>query len=154
MALKIISGGQSGVDRAALDFAIRHDIPHGGFCPKGRRAEDGVLPARYKLTETESSIYAQRTAMNVQDADGVLIIVDKGRWGEGCKFTRESCLKFSKKYLVIDVSKARGWKSFQEWWVTCDIMVLNIAGNRESSSQGIYEKSFAFLEQILPLLQQ
>jgi hypothetical protein len=71
---RILSGGQTGVDRAALDFAIARQIPHGGWCPAGRRAADGVLDARYQLMETESSGYRQRTKRNVLDADATLII--------------------------------------------------------------------------------
>ena len=69
---KIISGGQTGADRAALDFAILHDIPHGGWCPKGRLAENGVIATRYELQETSTKQYPQRTEKNVQDADGTV----------------------------------------------------------------------------------
>ncbi len=64
--LKIVSGGQTGADRAALDFAIAHGIPQGGWCPKGRKAEDGPIPDRYQLKETPSDNYAQRTEWNVR----------------------------------------------------------------------------------------
>ena len=70
---KIISGGQTGVDRAALDFAIEHDIPYGGWCPKGRKAEDGPIGSRYLLKETPTSTYPQRTEWNVRDSDGTVI---------------------------------------------------------------------------------
>lgn len=70
---RIISGGQTGADRAALDFAIAHDIPHGGWCPSGRLAEDGRIPSRYQLRETPSPDYAQRTEWNVRDSDGTVI---------------------------------------------------------------------------------
>ena len=73
---KIVSGGQTGVDRAALDAAMAHDVPVGGWCPKGRRAEDGVIPERYPLKETPSDAYEQRTAWNVRDSDGTLLITD------------------------------------------------------------------------------
>ena len=74
MIVKIISGGQSGVDRAALDAAIRLGIPHGGWVPKGRLAEDGPLPETYSLRETPTAVYAERTEKNVVDSDGTLII--------------------------------------------------------------------------------
>ncbi len=74
--LKIISGGQTGVDRAALDVAIELGIPHGGWCPKGRRAEDGRIPDRYHLTETPSSGYWPRTVLNVRDCTATLVVVD------------------------------------------------------------------------------
>ena len=73
MLAKIISGGQTGVDRAALDVAIAMGIPHGGWCPKGRRAEDGTIPARYHLAETRSAAYRQRTEWNVRDSEGTVI---------------------------------------------------------------------------------
>ncbi|PSQ85488.1 MAG: molybdenum cofactor carrier, partial [Bacteroidetes bacterium QH_2_63_10] len=73
---KIISGGQTGVDRAALDAALAFNVPVGGWCPKGRRAEDGQIPDRYPLEETPSEAYEQRTAWNVRDSDGTLIITD------------------------------------------------------------------------------
>src|SRR5262245_54833883 len=73
---KIISGGQSGVDRAALDVALELGIPCGGWCPKGRRAEDGPLPDRYPLDETQTSFYPERTRRNVRDSDGTLILAD------------------------------------------------------------------------------
>jgi hypothetical protein len=73
LILKIISGGQTGADRAALDFAIKHRISHGGWCPKGRRSEDGTIPSQYQLQETPSTNYLQRTEWNVRDSDGTVI---------------------------------------------------------------------------------
>lgn len=72
--VKIVSGGQSGADRAALDWAIQNDLPHGGWCPKGRIAEDGRIDSRYTLRETDSEGYRQRTRQNVVDSDGTLIL--------------------------------------------------------------------------------
>jgi hypothetical protein len=77
MIKKIISGGQTGADRAALDFAIYHDIRHGGWCPKGRLAEDGMIERRYELQETSSKSYPQRTEKNVRDSDGTAIFAQK-----------------------------------------------------------------------------
>ena len=71
--VKLMSGGQTGADRAALDFAIEHEIPHAGWCPAGRLAEDGVIPSRYRLTETPESNYSQRTEWNVRDSDGTVV---------------------------------------------------------------------------------
>ena len=73
MVERIVSGGQSGADRAALDFAISRGIPHSGWCPKGRKAEDGAIDARYNLTETPSANYLQRTEWNARDFDGTVI---------------------------------------------------------------------------------
>lgn len=71
--MKILSGGQTGTDRAALDWAIAHGIPHGGWCPKGRKAEDGPIDGRYQLQETPSSSYVERTEWNVRDSDGTVV---------------------------------------------------------------------------------
>ena len=73
MIERIVSGGQTGADRAALDFAISRGIPHSGWCPKGRKAEDGALDARYNLKETPSANYLQRTEWNARDSDGTVI---------------------------------------------------------------------------------
>src|SRR6266542_4186564 len=70
---RIVSGGQTGADRTALDWAIAHGVPHGGWCPKGRKAEDGPIDARYELVETTSSDYLQRTEWNVRDSDGTVV---------------------------------------------------------------------------------
>jgi len=70
---RIVSGGQTGADRAALDWAIAHGIPHGGWCPKGRKAEDGMSQAKYELIETPSTDYVQRTELNVRDSDGTVV---------------------------------------------------------------------------------
>ena len=72
--LTIVSGGQTGVDRIALDWAIERGCPHGGYCPKGRIAEDGVIPRKYNLMETESSKYPVRTRLNIIHSDGTLIL--------------------------------------------------------------------------------
>lgn len=89
----IISGGQTGVDRAALDWAIANRIPHGGWCPKGRRAEDGPLPRRYKLRETPSRSYAQRTRWNVRDSDATLIFSAANSLTGGSELTRRTALR-------------------------------------------------------------
>ena len=75
--LKIVSGGQTGADRAGLDWAISMGIPHGGWCPRGRKAEDGVIPARYQLTETKSADYLTRTRWNVRDSNATVIFTLK-----------------------------------------------------------------------------
>ena len=71
---KIVSGGQTGADRAALDWAMAHGVPHGGWCPAGRLAEDGVIDMRYSLKETPQPEYLQRTEWNVRDSDATLIV--------------------------------------------------------------------------------
>ena len=74
MIERIVSGGQTGVDRAALEVAIEHQIPIGGWCPRGRRSEDGTIPTKFTLQETPTADYSQRTAWNVRDSDGTLLI--------------------------------------------------------------------------------
>src|SRR4051812_7853330 len=101
---KIISGGQTGADRAALDFALQRHIPHGGWCPKGRLAEDGGIPPRYQLRETPGPDSIQRTEWNVRDSDGTVIFSIKELLSGGSKQTarlvarhRKPCLHLSKE---------------------------------------------------------
>ena len=96
---KIVSGGQTGADRAALDWAIFHDIPHGGWCPKGRKAEDGILSAQYQLTETPSASYPQRTQWNVRDSDGTVIFTISAKLSGGSKLTADAAIKFGKPWI-------------------------------------------------------
>jgi len=86
---KLVSGGQTGADRAALDFALAHNIPHGGWCPRGRRAEDGALRERYELRETPDADYPQRTEWNVRDSDGTVIFSLAPEVTGGSKLTAE-----------------------------------------------------------------
>ncbi len=146
---KIISGGQTGVDRAALDFALGNNISCGGWCPKGRLAEDGEIPVKYPLQETVSQRYEKRTKKNVIDSDGTLIITDKEPLSLGTKLTMEICQKRQKPYLIV-YSKPGADAGRQFWtWVSKNaISVLNIAGPRESTVPGIYEQSSL----LLPLL--
>ena len=162
--LKIISGGQTGVDRAALDVALKYKIECGGWCPKGRIAEDGIIPKHYPLKETPSPEYTVRTEWNVRDCDGTLIL-NVGELNGGTAFTVECAKKYKKHCLVVDlaphhvgcgVSKKYGKDivSFgnklivQGWIFVNDIRILNIAGPRESKSPGIYETAKRFLEEV------
>src|SRR5262245_2006637 len=104
MLKKIISGGQTGVDRAALDVALELGIPGGGWCPKGRRAEDGPIPDRYPLTETPSEHYPQRTEWNVRDADGTLVLI-RGQPQRGSALTIAVAERLAKPKLVVDLSQ-------------------------------------------------
>jgi len=151
---KIVSGGQTGVDRAALDVALKYKISCGGWCPKGRIAEDGLIAKRYPLKETESSDYALRTEWNVRDSDGTLIL-NAGKLSGGTAFTVECAKKHEKHFLILDLGKYKLDKEgsvsfgynliFRGWIMANNIKVLNVAGPRESKSPGIYELAKKFL---------
>lgn len=98
---KIVSGGQTGADRGALDAAIALAIPHGGWCPKGRRAEDGVIHSRYQLRETETEKHRPRTKLNVEDSDGKMILTH-GPLEGGSLFTAEYAERMGKPFLHFD----------------------------------------------------
>lgn len=144
---RIISGGQTGVDRAALDFAIARKIAHGGWCPAGRRAADGVLDARYQLQETESSGYRQRTKCNVLDADATLIIY-RGRLEGGSLLTRDLATRHGKPLLLCDVHAPAEelLAAWQDWLLRHPIAILNIAGPSEARNPGIYLQASGLLE--------
>ena len=104
MIERILSGGQTGVDRAALDVALELGLPCGGWCPKGRRAEDGPIPSHYPLTETPWDGYPQRTEWNVRDSDGTLILTE-GEPDRGTALTRELAARHGKPCLVLDLTE-------------------------------------------------
>ncbi len=133
---KIISGGQTGVDRAGLDFAIENQIPHGGYCPKGRKAEDGKISNSYNLIETATSNYKERTEKNLIESDGTLII-NKGELSGGTLLTANLCKKHKKPLFIVDLSNitAKTKEEFNSWIKDNSIKTLNIAGPRESKSQ-------------------
>ena len=136
MIEKIISGGQTGADRAALDWAIKHGVPHGGWCPKGRRAEDGVIPEQYVLQETPQRRYQQRTRWNVRDADATLLVTLAKDLTGGSLVTYEYAKIIGKPCL--HVFPGEKWperlKAFLE---TNAVQILNVAGPRSSSAPGI-----------------
>ncbi len=148
---KIISGGQTGADRAALDFAIAHCIPHGGWIPKARRTEDGPLASRYQLKEMPSSSYPQRTRQNVIHSDGTLII-SHGNLKGGSAYTRECARKAKRPWLHIDLTMANRNDmaySVQRWIVENNIHILNVAGPRASEDPTIYQETVELLERII-----
>ena len=144
MNLKIVSGGQTGVDRAALDVAIELGIPHGGWCPRGRKAEDGRIAARYGLRETDSARYAVRTEQNVVDSDGTLILYRKELKG-GTALTRDVARRRQRPLLLIDLTRPVFPEVVREWIEAEEIGVLNVAGPRESQNPGIGEEAKGFL---------
>lgn len=151
---RIISGGQTGVDTAALRLGIIHRIPIGGTVPRGFQREDGTIPDIYRphLTEGDSTSPARRTARNVEDADATLIL-HTGALEGGTKLTADLCAKHLKASLVVNLDDNRATSDVVEWLLgLADPVVLNIAGPRESHRPGIARRAYAFLEQtILPV---
>jgi len=145
---KIVSGGQTGADRAALDWALRHNIAHGGWCPKSRLASDGPLDLVYQLQETESAGYRQRTKLNVAGSDATLIF-NIGAIDGGTLATVRFAESFKKPHLVIQLDIASTEEaSFQinTWLIHGNFATLNIAGPREEKCPGIYSKVMDALE--------
>jgi hypothetical protein len=148
---KIISGGQTGVDRAAFDFALEKGIDIGGFVPKGRRAEDGRISEKYlNLIETKTRNYAERTELNVQNSDATLII-SHGELTGGSKLTRHFAQKHKKPFLHLDLEKLTITEEIQmtrKWLVSINCRELNIAGPRASTDTEIYRKTLEVLEEL------
>ena len=147
MVEKIISGGQTGVDRAALDAALELGIHFGGWCPQGRRAEDGIIPDRYPLQETSSPAYPMRTEMNVEDSDGTLILT-QGSLSGGTLLTLKLARKHHKAYILVDLAQEADVSNVQEWCRKNRVDILNIAGPRESEAPGIYHRALSFLKEL------
>lgn len=143
-----MSGGQTGVDRAALDVALALGIPCGGWCPAGRRAEDGPIAPHYPLRETPSVEYPQRTEWNVRDSDGTLIVSESPPT-EGTAFTLGIARRLGKPHLVLDPTQATDAQRFRHWLITYQIRILNIAGPRESRHPGIQRCATRFLTALL-----
>jgi hypothetical protein len=146
-SIKIISGGQTGVDRAALDIAFELGLPCGGWCPKGRAAEDGVIPPHYPLIETTSDRYALRTEWNVRDSDGTLIVT-RGQPTGGTAFTVDVTERLKKPCLIADLDDQSAPDTVATWLAGNQIRVLNVAGPRESTCPGIHAQAAAFLRRI------
>jgi hypothetical protein len=140
MPTKIVSGGQTGADRAALDFALANEIPVGGWVPRGRLAEDGPIPDRYPgLVETESADPAVRTARNVRDSDATLI-VSHGPLSGGSRFTLEEATRRGKPVLHLDldaVAPAEAAVRLRRWLAAVRPSTLNVAGPRASQDPRI-----------------
>ena len=127
MIEKIVSGGQTGVDRAGLDVAIRLGIPHGGWLPKGRKAEDGALPAKYQLQEMSTASYTERTEQNVIDSDGT-VIISHGLLNGGSAHTRRCARKHKRPWLHLDMRKmsvSHAAEAVRSWILRNGIEILN-----------------------------
>jgi hypothetical protein len=145
---RVVSGGQSGVDRAALDVALELGVPCGGWCPKGRRAEDGRIAERYPLLETPAAEYTQRTEWNVHDSDGTLVFT-RGTPRGGTAYTLSVARATGKPHLHVDLAAAADPDLVRRWIAAERIRVLNVAGPRESDTPGIGAAAAAFLRRVL-----
>jgi hypothetical protein len=147
---RLVSGGQTGVDRAALDVALALGIPCGGWCPKGRRAEDGRIPDRYPLTETRARDNATRTRWNVRDSDFTLVL----SWGEPTGRTRltlRAAARRGRPHTLIDLANPVLWsarlRAVRE--AITGVGVLNVTGPRESHHPRTYYRAKALLRRLL-----
>lgn len=146
---QIVSGGQTGVDRAALDFGLDNKIAVGGWCPKDRYAEDGPIDARYPLRETEQAEVAFRTEFNARDSDGSLVLVENHLM-RGTGYTRQMAMKHEKPYWIQPVDVPFDKEGFARWLIANNIRVLNIGGPRESDQPGsVYDIARALLGKII-----
>ena len=165
MITKIISGGQTGADRGGLDAAIHYSLPHGGWCPKGRKAEDGIIPAQYHLKEMASPEYLPRTKANVFDSDATVIFTYGPPIGGSLK-TITYAHHLEKPYHEVDLSRTtpKTIREIMMWlagdeelndydeYVVCPPpleCVLNVAGSRESQAPGIQEAVFHLMVDLL-----
>jgi hypothetical protein len=148
MLKRVVSGGQTGVDRAGLDAALEVGLPIGGYCPKGRLAEDGCVPEHYPLVELSSERYATRTEKNVVESDGTLVL-NMGRLTEGTKATVDYAVQHGKPFLVLQLDRAPGQEEVLAWLEANRIATLNVAGPRESKHPGIYQLALEFLREVL-----
>jgi hypothetical protein len=145
---RLVSGGQTGVDRAALDVALTLGLPCGGWCPRGRRAEDGPLAERYPLCETPSADYTQRTEWNVRDSDGTLVLTWAPPDG-GTALTLELAERLGRARLAVDPRDLSRLAAVREWVGRHRVRTLNVAGPRESRAPGAYDAALRFLGLLL-----
>lgn len=144
---RIISGGQTGVDRAALDLALELGLKIGGWCPKGRRSEAGPIPSKYPLIETETESYIPRTVNNILGSDGTLILY-RGDLTPGTRLTMNTVREIGRPMFVA-VLGLQGPEGFKAWLEGNGIKTLNVAGPRESKEIGVYQEAMGWLREAL-----
>ena len=149
--MKIVSGGQTGVDRAALDAALKHGIECGGWCPAGRLDEFGRIPERYPLKELEEGSFADRTLANVRESEGTVAIFRVDLAG-GTKYAVQCCVELGRPYLLIDAAKVSE-RDAAELTIAFireeKIEILGIGGPRQSEWPGGYAYAFQAMELFL-----
>ena len=145
---RIVSGGQTGIDRAALDAAARLGLDRGGWCPRGRRAEDGPIPRHYPLREAPVAAYATRTRLNVRDSDATLVVIS-GAADPGTRLTMRLARAFGRPLRVIDLDRPPPRSAVRAWLRRHRVAVLNVAGPRESRSPGIHAAALPYLVHVL-----
>jgi hypothetical protein len=149
MIKKIVSGGQTGADRAGLDIAIRWGFPHGGWCPKGRKAENGPISSQYQLVETPSASYLQRTEWNVRDSDATVIFTIAATLTGGSKRTEEFATKHRKPCLHLPRHSSSYEPTaliLQRFVEANGVQVLNVAGTRASKEPDVWKFAYETLE--------
>lgn len=154
MLKKIISGGQTGADRAALDLAIKFNLPHGGWIPRGRKTESGPLPFLYQLKELDTTDYPSRTKQNILDSQGTVILA-RGRLTSGSLLTRSFAKVMGKPLCHIDLAQRDTFEAsiiLQSFIMENQIETLNVAGTRASHDPGIYFDVKSILEAVLYLI--
>ena len=151
---KIISGGQTGVDRGALEAAVELELEHGGTCPAGRRAEDGAIPEHFVLEEHSSPAYPPRTAKNVADADATLILTLGTHVTTGTRLTAKLAQESRKPWLAVNMESPQAVDNLLMWLREVDPEVLNVAGARESKFRGIQRTAAAFLRTVIGRLRE
>jgi hypothetical protein len=153
MIEKVVSGGQTGTDRAALDAALELGIPIGGYCTADRRAEDGPIPDRYPLTTLATNDYPSRTRANIQEATATLVLYAGPITSPGTRLTISLCKqkRNGDMWLGIELNEANAEtvKFARDWLAFRRVRVLNVAGPRESKNPGIYQNAKAFLLAVL-----
>jgi len=153
MLKKIISGGQVGAEKAALDAAIKYNFPHGGWIQKGRKTEDGILPYEYKLKELKSGVYPNYTERNVINSDGTLIISHSRLMG-GSALPKKLAEKYNRYCLHIDLNETPAFiaaSKINSWITEHNIKILNVTGSRASNDPKIYQDSKYITEGVILL---